>query len=82
MRFTSFHREEIPDALSLEYKREYGCASGQIKLSDVLNYAPIASEFRRFGLSLSEKSIDFLLRDTSALGNDVSDPSLIRANSV
>ena len=33
-----------PDALSLEYKRHYGYASGQVKLSDIVNYPPIASE--------------------------------------
>ena len=28
------HNPMVPDALSLEYKRDYGCVCGETKLSD------------------------------------------------
>ena len=47
----------IPDALSLEYKRDYGCASGQLELSDLINYPPLAREFSRLGLLFPEETL-------------------------
>ena len=70
------------DALSLEYKRDYGCACGELELSDLVNYPPLASEFRRLGLLLPEESLRLVLGNTRALSDDISDSFLIGAKSV
>ena len=72
----------VPDALSLEYKRKYGYATGQIKLSDIVNYPPIASEFRRLGLGFSEEFTHFIVGDIGMFGDDTSDTFLISTNSI
>lgn len=72
----------VPDGLSIEYKRYYGCARGELKLSDLVNHPPLASEFRRLGLSLSEESSNLVLSDTGSLGNDGSNTVLIAADPV
>ena len=72
----------VPDALALEYKRDYGCATGEIELSDLVNYPPIASEFRRLGLSLAEESLRLVLGDTRSVGDDVPDAFLISAEPI
>lgn len=54
----------LSDALSLEYKRDYGCASGQLELSDLVNNPTIAGEFRRLGLRLHEETLRLLLGDS------------------
>ena len=72
----------IPDALSLEYKRNYGCAFGEIELSDIVNYPPLASEFSRLGLRPPEEFLDFICKNARAFRDDTSDASLIRFKSV
>ena len=72
----------IADALSLEYKRDYGCALGQLELSDLVNYPPLAGEFSRLGLGFPEESLRLVLGDVGALSDDVADPSLIGPESV
>ena len=53
----------IPDALALEYKRNYGCATvGKSNSRDLVNYPPLASEFRRLGsMSLPEETFRLVL---------------------
>ena len=56
------------DALALEYKRDYGCARRQMELTDLVNYPPLESEFRRLGLALPEKALNLIgvhVRSTS-----------------
>ena len=72
----------VPDALSIEYKREYGCAIGQRKLSDIVDYPPIKSEFRRLGLGLSEQSRRILFGDSGVLGDDATNPVLVSVDTV
>ena len=67
----------IPDALSLEYKRDYGSARGQLKLSDLLNYPPIASEFRRLGLCRHEEFLNIILGDGCSFSDDATDALLV-----
>ena len=64
----------IPDALAFEYKRDYGCASGQLELADLVNYPPIAREFRRFSLSLPEQTLSLVLGDLRSFSDDSADP--------
>lgn len=65
------------DALSLEYKRDYGCARGQIELADIVNYPPLASEFRRLGLSLPEETLNLLGIHRRSPGDDSRNPLLV-----
>ena len=67
----------IPDALSIEYKRDYGCARGETKLSDLVNYPPIASEFRRLGLRRHEEFLHLIFGDLCSFRDDATDAPLI-----
>lgn len=58
------------DALAIEYKRDYGLARRQAKLTDFVNYPPIEGELSRFGLSLPEKTLRLVRCDLGA-GGDV-----------
>ena len=70
------------DALSLEYKRDYGCARGKLELSDLVNHPPIASEFRRLGLQLPEKTFRLVLGDTRPLSDYICHTPLIGSKAV
>ena len=72
----------IPDALSLEYKREYGCARRQLELSDIVNYPPLASEFRRLGLRFPEETLNLLRAEVRPFGDHSPDAALITLNPV
>jgi len=66
------------DALALEYKRDYGCARRQMELTDLVNYPPLASEFRRLGLALPEEALDLIGVHIGPSGHHVSDTLLVR----
>ena len=72
----------VADALSLEYKRDYGCAKGQLELSDLVNYPPLESELRSLGLRLEEEFIDIVLRNVGPFGDDAADSPLISTDRV
>jgi len=63
------------DALPLEYKRDYGCARRQVELADIVNYPPLASEFRRLGLALPEKTLYLVGAEVRPAGHHSGDPS-------
>ena len=65
------------DALALEYKRDYGCARGQMELTDLVNYPPLASEFRRLGLPLPEEALDLVGVHICPSSNDIGDTLLV-----
>ena len=65
------------DALALEYKRDYGCARRQIELTDIVNYPPLASEFRRLGLALPEKTLNLVGVHRGTSGDYSGNPLLI-----
>ena len=73
-------RNMVPDALSLEYKRDYGCARGQLEFADIVNNPMIASEFCRLGLSLPKKTLDLLGVQLRPGGHDSGNPLLIAVN--
>ena len=72
----------VPDALSLEYKRDYGCASGELELADLVNYPPLACEFRRLGLRLPEETLNLLGIQVGPVSDHSSDPLLVTQNAV
>lgn len=70
------------DALSLEYKRDYGVARGQVKLSDIVNYAPLASELGRLGLRFPEQSLNLVRCEIGFVSDDRPDSPLVAFDSV
>lgn len=70
------------DASPLEYKGEYRCARGQLKLSDLINNPSIVSQLSRNGLSFSEEPLDFLFSDSTVFANDVSNTFLVSTDSI
>ncbi len=72
----------IRDALSLEYKRNYGCALGKIELSDLVNYPPLASEFSRLGLSRYEEFLNLFFGNICSFSDDAADAPLISSKPV
>ena len=72
----------VADALSLEYKRDYGCAFGNLELSDLVNYPPLARELSRVGLGFPEESLRLVLADVGALSDNIADASLIGLNGI
>ena len=71
----------IPDALAVEYKRDYGYATGELKLSDIVNHPSIASEFRRLGLGLPEESLRLVLGNFSTIRDNDPHSFLVSGNS-
>ncbi len=72
----------IPDALSLEYKRDYGCAIGQMEISDLVNYPPLASEFSRLGLGRYEEFLNLFFVNICSFSDDATDAPLISSKPV
>ena len=66
------------DALTLEYKRDYGLARGNVDVADLINN-PAANGVRCiFRLSLSEQPLDLGIVQVRPLKNNVSNPLLVR----
>jgi len=62
------------DALSLEYKRDYGTARENIDVSNLLNHPYTQSIVCVFGPGFSEKITDLPVVKISVLPNDRSNP--------
>lgn len=65
------------DALALEYQRDYGTATGDLDISDVLNNPFAHCIFSVFDLSLSKELSDLLGIEIRVLCNDAPDSSLV-----
>ena len=65
------------DALSLEYQRDYGTATGNLDISDVVNNPFANSVVSIFSLCFPEELSDLPPREICVLGDDVSDSSLV-----
>lgn len=72
----------VSDALPFEYKRNYGCAVGELELSDLVNYPPLASEFRRHGLSFPEETLRLISIETRSFRDDGPNPFLVSVDTV
>jgi hypothetical protein len=48
----------IPDALALEYKRDYGTARGDLDITDLVNNPTANCECRVLGLGFQEQPVD------------------------
>ncbi len=69
----------LNDALSLEYKREYGYARGHFRFSDVFDETVVEGPFGIFGLLLEEEFADSTIIQVSAVHDDMFNPVLISA---
>lgn len=65
------------DALSLEYKLNYGSALGNVKLTDFVNDPVRAGVCSVFSLLFQEESFDLALRDAGSLLNDLPNATLV-----
>ncbi len=70
------------DALSLEYKLSYGCATGNLDLSDVVNHPRIPRVFGGLRDSLEEQFPDLLRAEVAPVANDSTDLSLVGLQAV
>ena len=65
------------DALSLEYKRNYGTAFGNLNVADLVNDPTANGECRVLGLSLQKQGADLLGSELSPLLKDRADSLLV-----
>ena len=65
------------DALSLEYKRDYGTASGDAEISDFVNNPFINSPFSILRLLGQKEFSDLSFAQVSIIGDDSSDFGLV-----
>jgi hypothetical protein len=70
-----------PNGLALEYKRDYGSASGNLSVLDFLDDATSKSKGSVLGLSLQEEFGDGLPLKVRALLDDRSNPVVIDVKS-
>ena len=73
----AFTTRPVPDALALEYKRDYGTASRDLNIADLVNNPAANGECRVFGLGFQEQPIDLFVRQVGPLRQNVSDPTLV-----
>ena len=66
-----------PDALALEYQRDYGTARWNDNLADLMNNSVPQSVCRIFGPGFSKEVIDFGLGNARTLLNDRPDTLLV-----
>jgi len=70
------------DALSLEYKRDYGYARRDLSLADFVNDPFVQGECRVFGLGFEEEGADLDIRQVGPVPDDAADPFLIGEQAV
>ena len=68
------------DALSLEYKRDYGTASGYLDIADLVNNPAFGGKCRVLGLGFEKESFNLLLGQLRPFFNDRPDSFLIGAH--
>jgi len=66
-----------PDALALEYKRDYGTARGDLNIADLVNNPAANGECRVLGLGFEEQTIDLFAGYRRPLLKDLTDTTLV-----
>ena len=69
-----------PNGLALEYQGDYGTASGDLDISDLVNNPVANGKCRVFGFRFEKKLADRVFGDFSSLDDDGSDSLLITHN--
>ena len=72
----------VPDALALEYKRDYGTARGDLDIADFVNDPTANGECRVLGLGFQEQPLDLFPRQLSSFLEDLTDPPLVGVDPV
>ena len=72
----------IPDALALEYKRDYGTARGDLNVADLMNNPTANGECRVLGLGFQEQPLDLFPRQLRPLFNDLTDSTVVCVNRI
>jgi len=75
-------RTDAPNALALEYQRDYGTAGRDLDIAHLMNNPAASGKCRVFGLSLTEQPLDLLLAHIGALGDDAPYSRLIAQDAV
>ncbi len=70
------------NALASEYKGYYGDVRGQVELRDIVNYPPLARQFRSQGLRLPEETLNLVLGDRGPVHDDPADALLISKDAI
>jgi hypothetical protein len=71
-------REQMEqNALALEYQGDYGSASGNLDVSDLINNPGFNRKCRVFGLGLQEESLDLIGPKVRAFLDDSSDSLVV-----
>ena len=70
------------DALSLEYKRDYGTARRNLDITNLVNNPTANGECRVLGLSLPKQGFDLLRRQPSSVGQNSPDAPLVAQDGV
>ena len=73
---------EQPNGLALEYQREYGRASRNLDVSDLINNPAANGVCRVFGLRLKKELVDGGLIELGALMDDAPNPLLVRLDAL
>ena len=68
------------DALSLEYKRDYGTARRNVDLADLINHANLKGVVCVFGPGFKEELTDLLLVQIGVIPDDGADSPLVLKN--
>lgn len=75
-------RTDAPNALALEYQRDYGTAGRDLNVAHLMNNPAASGKCRVLGLSLTEQPLDMLLGHVGALGDDSADSGLIAQDAI
>ena len=67
----------VPDALALEYKRDYGTARGDLNVADLVNNPAANGECRVLGLGFQEQPVDLFTTKLRTLFDDLTDAPLV-----
>ena len=67
--------------LALEYQRDYGTASGNLDISDLVNNPAANGVCRVFGLRLTKEASDVLFTEVGVFRDDRSDSLLVAEDS-
>jgi hypothetical protein len=65
------------DALALEYKRDYGTATGNLDIADLVNNPTLFSEYSVLSTGLQEQPFDLAPGQLRSLFNDRANPFLV-----
>lgn len=70
----------LPNALAFEYQRDYGTASEDLDVADLINNPAANGCCSVHSLGLTKETLDFILRNSRPIADDGPDARLIAKN--